>query len=528
MTSRFRLALVACSLGLVGCSDSFNAGPIAYTQSERFATDLNEKPNLQKAVHDALTEWFGKDPQHIKVPAGSALSNGGIYLGNAKFDFDGEGAKARPIYQVRLDKSTGAEVKEPQAGGYALYRKHCLHCHGVSGAGDGPTAPYLYPKPRDYRMGLYKFTSTSTGAKPTRDDLRKTIRYGLHGSSMPSFEALMTDGEMEQVIDYMIFLSMRGEIERALIEEAAGADDKDAETAITKETVAEIVSSVFDKWKNADSQVVAPPVPRVAPSKESIGRGRELFLGLNKSGAKVECAGCHGPKANGKGASFIEEQVFQDVVFRHRTLDQALVRLFHTQKEATTAPSHDGGHSEAQAPPEKSSAVEVAKFLASNSDLATRLRKDRDFYEAVDTKTFEATLADEKKAEEVASKAEALVPEISDPAFRAFWRSKYDLWVKGSLDDWGNPIRPANLNLGVYKGGRRPIDIYWRLSKGINGAKMPAHVPTLTPEQIWDVVNFVLALPYEPELIWKKEGGPSPATGHGPSIAQSSSDTPRS
>ena len=379
MTSRFRLALVASSLGLFGCSDSFNAGPIAYTQSERLATDLNEKPNLQKAVHNSLIDLFGADPQHIKVPAGSGFANGGIYLGNLKLDGEGEGAKIRPIAQSRLDTRTNTEVKKSQAGGYALYRKHCLHCHGVSGAGDGPTAQYLYPKPRDYRMGLYKFTSTSTGAKPTRDDLRKTIRYGLHGSSMPSFEALMTNGEMEQVIDYMTFLSMRGEIERALIDEASGADDKDADTAITKETVAEIAANVFAKWKSAESQVLGPAVARVAPSKESIHRGRELFLGLNKSGNKVECAGCHGPKGNGRGASFIDEQIFQDVVFRQRTVDAAFVRLFRMQRDASSASEHESGHSAAKVKAEKSSATEVAKFLASNADLATRLRKDRNF-----------------------------------------------------------------------------------------------------------------------------------------------------
>ncbi len=76
-----------------------------------------------------------------------------------------------------------------------------------------------------------------------------------------------------------------------------------------------------------------------------------------------------------------------------------------------------------------------------------------------------------------------------------------DLWVKGSLDEWGNPLRAANLNLGMYKGGRRPIDIYWRIAKGINGAKMPAHANVLKPDQIWDLVNFVLALPYEPDLL---------------------------
>ena len=36
-------------------------------------------------------------------------------------------------------------------------------------------------------------------------------------------------------------------------------------------------------------------------------------------------------------------------------------------------------------------------------------------------------------------------------------------------DDWGNQLRPANLNRGIYKGGRRPLDIFWRIAKGING-----------------------------------------------------------
>ena len=34
MTSRFRLALVACSLALAGCGDQFNAGPLRYVESE--------------------------------------------------------------------------------------------------------------------------------------------------------------------------------------------------------------------------------------------------------------------------------------------------------------------------------------------------------------------------------------------------------------------------------------------------------------------------------------------------------------
>ncbi len=58
------------------------------------------------------------------------------------------------------------------------------------------------------------------------------------------------------------------------------------------------------------------------------------------------------------------------------------------------------------------------------------------------------------------------------------------------------------MNRGIYKGGRRPIDIFWRIAKGINGAQMPAHYPSpLNEQKIWDLVNFVLALPYEPELL---------------------------
>ena len=75
-----------------------------------------------------------------------------------------------------------------------------------------------------------------------------------------------------------------------------------------------------------------------------------------------------------------------------------------------------------------------------------------------------------------------------------------DLWGK-SLDVWENPLRPANLIDGTYKGGQRPLDLYWRLAKGINGAKMPAHAGLLTDDQIWDVVNFVLAVRDDPGLL---------------------------
>src|SRR5262249_17423705 len=58
--------------------------------------------------------------------------------------------------------------------GSRLYRQHCLHCHGLTGDGHGPTAPWVNPHPRDYRQGSFKFTSTSQSSgsrKARRDDL---------------------------------------------------------------------------------------------------------------------------------------------------------------------------------------------------------------------------------------------------------------------------------------------------------------------------------------------------------------------
>src|SRR5262249_559213 len=64
------------------------------------------------------------------------------------------------------------------------------------------------------------------------------------------------------------------------------------------------------------------------------------------------------------------------------------------------------------------------------------------------------------------------------------------------FDDWGTIVRPANLTAGVYRGGRRPLDPFYRISAGINGSQMPAHDTGLKPEQVWDIVNFLEAMPY--------------------------------
>ncbi len=419
---------------LAGCSDSFNAGPLKYEEAEGLTKELADpskanlagKPKLQEGVRKGLVKLFGPNPQEIHVPKGAPLPSGGIQLANYVKAGEGAGAQPKPIYVLRSSEPGQPAVKERQEGGYALYRRHCLHCHGVSGAGDGPTADFLFPRPRDYRPGKFKFTSTPNGAKPTREDLRRTIRDGLHGTSMPAFESMMSRAEIEQVLDYVIFLSIRGETELSLIDEASIADENDP-AALSDEVLENVVSGVFNKWKSVDTQVFNPPVARKASSPQSILHGRDLFLGYkSRKGATVDCVGCHGALATGDGASFVPQAVFNDVVF--------------------------GGDPSLQ-----------NERLGKYSEVVRKQWKD-------------------------------------------------------SLDEWGNPLRPNNLNRGIYKGGRRPLDLYWRISKGITGAKMPAHYPTLEGDEIWDLVNFVLELPYNPRLL--EDATPASAAPAKPAVAQ--------
>ena len=294
MKSRFGIAwTIGCSCLAVaasGCSDAINAGPLQYVEGPAMTQDLGptqgnlkDKPKLQAKVRQSLADLYGPNPQEIKVPHGMPLINGGVYLASHKVEGEGENTQIKRLVR---GESWDDPDRRDQAGGYAIYRRNCLHCHGVSGAGDGPTAPFLYPIPRDYRPGKFKFTSTTSGKPPHRDDLRRTIIYGLHGTSMPAFEPLLTESEIEQVLDYVMFLSTRGETELGLIDEASTLEESDADS-FDEPTVQKIANRVFKGWRDAQSDQMNPKIARTPPTRESILRGRDLFL-------SSDCKDCHG------------------------------------------------------------------------------------------------------------------------------------------------------------------------------------------------------------------------------------------
>ena len=328
MTSRFRLDLLVglASPWPVATTPSI-AGPIPYRDSERMRQGPRPRSRTSRPrsasrspTSTATTSGTSRSPRtRASARAGSTWP---IVVKSA--------TSVEPV--LERDPATGKSV--PIEGGYALYRKHCLHCHGVFGAGDGPTAEFLYPRPRDYRPGIFKFTSTNpTNAKPSRADLRKTLLYGLHGTSMPGFEATMTPSEIEQVIDYMTFLSMRGETETLLIDEATNADDKDAEAALADghrrrdrpesrprhgRTPRPRSSTRRPAGSSLDPRE-RPPRPRLLPRDEH-----------DRPEARMHRAAT-GPTGKGNGPSFIEPEIFQDVVFRQWPLDEAIARSYRAR-----------------------------------------------------------------------------------------------------------------------------------------------------------------------------------------------------
>ncbi len=68
--------------------------------------------------------------------------------------------------------------------GKDLFKANCVSCHGDNGMGDGPTAPTLDPKPRNF----HSLAGWINGSKVTQ--IYKTLQEGVPGSGMASYDYL--------------------------------------------------------------------------------------------------------------------------------------------------------------------------------------------------------------------------------------------------------------------------------------------------------------------------------------------------
>jgi mono/diheme cytochrome c family protein len=373
------VSLIVACLALSGCPEQPAASEDHYplqpessaaiadaVKSAKNAKERGQAENIPAQLEAALALYFGS-PESPQMPGFTPPKPG-----------------------------TFANAEHPLMLGRRLYKQHCMHCHGYYGAGDGPTAPFLLPRPRNFLFGEFKFTSTREGAKPSHDDLKRTIAQGIQGTMMPAFGppdskdpkgdlpglgivagfAGPIDFDLDAVAYYVQVLGMRGELERKLM--AVYGQNSE----ITPDDVVAQEQAVEQSWKDAANQVVEPEKARSERTPDEIAKSVKAGDVLFHT-ARAQCVTCHGATGLGDG----------------------------------------------------------------------------------------------------------LNPDAPD----------------ASKDIWGTPLRPANLTLGIYRGGRRPIDLYRRIHTGIKGNVMPrfgsyaddsddTKKSKLTSEEIWNLVDYVQSL----------------------------------
>ncbi|MEK6764089.1 MAG: cytochrome c [Nitrospirota bacterium] len=87
--------------------------------------------------------------------------------------------------------------------GKAVYERHCQKCHGVGGSGDGPDAQALKVAPANF----HRFSSFLK----SDEELLRTIEHGVVFNPMHSWRGQLTDGEMQDVVTYVRFLSQQAQ-----------------------------------------------------------------------------------------------------------------------------------------------------------------------------------------------------------------------------------------------------------------------------------------------------------------------------
>ena len=196
----FLFTAVGLMFGLAGCGQQQRPAAFEPNLVHAMKYQIQQDVPTSQASRDAtwiVEKMFGT-PDNPKIPSIIA---------------DDE-SLAGVLSEERLKLAAG-----PRVGESGLYRQHCATCHGITGNGRGLTAAVLNPYPRDYRMGIFKFKSTARGSKPTREDMAILIRDGISGTAMKKIQGLTEEG-VQALVDYVIYLSMRGELERSLIDGA--------------------------------------------------------------------------------------------------------------------------------------------------------------------------------------------------------------------------------------------------------------------------------------------------------------------
>ena len=192
------------------------------------------------------------------------------------FDYNGQVPR---IWDTEVSKTvTGmkdtVQSKRRDLKGEALYKFRCEVCHGELGAGDGVAADYMYPKPRDFTLALFKYKTSPGTQLPRDEDIFNTIKNGLPGTGMPGWSSLMTDEQIQSLVPVI--------------------KSFDVTVAWAPEDVDDELFDDDGRYTKTDFNVateIEPLEGQVPYSDESLAKGKAAFI--------KSCKECHGESGRG-------------------------------------------------------------------------------------------------------------------------------------------------------------------------------------------------------------------------------------
>ncbi|MFQ5688103.1 MAG: ethylbenzene dehydrogenase-related protein [Candidatus Scalindua sp.] len=168
------------------------------------------------------------------------------------------------------------ETEDAIVAGKMIYEKRCYYCHGLKGDGNGPAAPRLDQKPRNFTRNEFKIRSTELGTLPTDEDLFRIITSGVEGTAMPFWNNLSNE-ERWQVIYYI-----------------------------------KTFNSDFSNEVSGEMEIGE----EVHATPQTIEQGRRLFK-------ETGCFLCHGNKGRGDGAITMTMKQEWDMPYKARNLTKS-------------------------------------------------------------------------------------------------------------------------------------------------------------------------------------------------------------
>lgn len=494
-------------LGLPGCSTERAESTAQFEPNLVHTTKYQIQKDLpmDQAARDAtwvVTKMFGT-PDEPRVPA----------VVSADEDL------AAVVSMEKLIRASGPSDEE----GRGLYRKHCAVCHGVTGNGRGPTAAVQVPYPRDYRMGIFKFKSTPRGSKPTREDLVRLITGGIPGTAMIKIPAL-TDDDVAALVDYVIYLSWRGELERRIIDDAmfeldlAGGErilntelaselDANPERADKLAAVLEDVDgeqlSQYEDYLEFEKRLAADPDLRsklkgAAKNHDALADDLERFEAHQEFAEELAedtelAANLAAALKVASGRDLIEFETYAE---SWEITQDFAVEIAESWLDA------DEEVIDVPEPPENfplaSSYADVIQFRDGDraAEFEASVKRGQEL--------FVGKIASCSKCHGETGLGDGQTTDYDD--WTKDWTSRVGLkpedrdaiiplLARGALPP-KNAI-PRNFAEGVFRGGGDSNQLYRRITQGIDGTPMPAVTfveGEFEPKDIWHIINFIRSL----------------------------------